>query len=87
MTEKTIWDLELFENFIIDRNSDVTRVPGGWIYGFCNGDVAPSTTFIPYSDDLNPASVKNRLDKIAQRNNPPCAEADFSAPNDDINRF
>lgn len=32
MTEKSIYDLGLHETLEIDKNTQVRRVPGGWIY-------------------------------------------------------
>ena len=66
-SEKTIYDLSLNETLTIslegsDR-TDVTRVPGGWIYevGHCTmalpnscgaESVSVSTSFVPYNEEF-----------------------------------
>tara|TARA_R110000822_G_scaffold17244_6_gene58284 strand:- start:1898 stop:2083 length:186 start_codon:yes stop_codon:yes gene_type:complete len=49
-TEKTIHNLKLHENILIDHYNVVTRVPGGWVYETSN-----CSTFVPYSDEFKEA--------------------------------
>ncbi len=55
MGEKTIYDLELHENFQVS-GLDITRVPGGWIYrywDFEKKDYYSDSTFVPYSIEFD----------------------------------
>ena len=56
--------LELHEKICIDSHSSVMRVPGGWIYKFCEYDLGGnvvflSTTFVPEAINIE-AKLTNR---------------------------
>lgn len=42
-----LYSMELHEIVPIDTNSSVRRVPGGWVYGDCQGCV-----FVPYDNEF-----------------------------------
>ena len=42
-----IYNMDLLERFSIDRNSNFTRVPGGWVYGDMQG-----CCFVPWVADF-----------------------------------
>jgi len=52
--KKTIYDLELHEALQINKWQVVRRVPGGWIYAFCDDETSLVVqTFVPYDDEFN----------------------------------
>ena len=52
---KKIYELKLFEEYIIFNNGVVTetvkRVPGGWLHFYCT-PVSSTCTFIPFNNDF-----------------------------------
>ena len=51
--QKTIYDLELHEPLQINKWLIVRRVPGGWIYAFCDDDTSLVVqTFVPYNHEF-----------------------------------
>lgn len=52
-----IYELGLHESVVVD-GSQITRVPGGWIYSSCiygmNGEPALSECFVPYDEEFHP---------------------------------
>jgi hypothetical protein len=58
MSDKTIYDLELFERYEIDDSTHMTRVPGGWIYfRWHNARDHVTETFVPYNVEFQVVDV------------------------------
>ena len=57
---KSIYELDLHECMLVYSDPDddltisVTRVPGGWNYGYWNNNVLVAVEFVPYSDEFKP---------------------------------
>ncbi len=48
--EKTVFDLKLHETLMVNRNVEVMKVPGGWIYNY----FAPTTVASCFVPEHNP---------------------------------
>jgi hypothetical protein len=50
---KTIHELQLHESIDIAEDTNVIRVPGGWLYTTHKTCSHPQTTLVPYNEEFN----------------------------------
>lgn len=60
MENKTIYDLKLHEQLILDCGICILRVPGGWLYDYwdCNTDTPKGGVFVRYDNEFDPNKVR-----------------------------
>jgi len=61
---KSIYDLKLHEQTILDCGICILRVPGGWLYDYwdCNTDTPNQGIFVPYDNEFSTQEAVRKHD-------------------------